>query len=250
MSADSAPWHAPSCLIYCDHLRRLFPDGHVMAVDDITLRIDRGEYVAIMGPSGSGKSTLLNLIAGLDRPTSGEVYFEGQSLASAALRARLRIDKIGFVFQSFNLLATLTASENVQVPMFEGPLPGRARRRKALELLDLVGLGHRQNHLPSQLSGGEKQRVAVARALANDPMVLLADEPTGNLDTASGEEVLALFDRLHAERHVTPILVTHSPEIGQRTRRLIRLRDGRIEEDRRTDEAEERSTAIVPQSQP
>jgi putative ABC transport system ATP-binding protein len=237
MSVDKAPWQAPSCLIYCDHLRRLYPDGHVVAVQDITLRIDRGEYVAIMGPSGSGKSTLLNLIAGLDRPTAGEVYFEGQSLASSAFRSRLRIDKIGFVFQSFNLLATLTACENVQVPMFEGPLAGRARRRKAIELLGLVGLGHRQNHLPSQLSGGEKQRVAVARALANDPVVLLADEPTGNLDTASGEEVLALFDRLHAERNVTPILVTHSDEIGRRTQRLIRLRDGRVEEDRRNDAA-------------
>jgi putative ABC transport system ATP-binding protein len=230
----AAPWQSPSCLIYCDGVCRQYPDGAVRALDGVTLGIDRGEYVAIMGPSGSGKSTLLNLIAGLDRPTAGEVYFEGTPLAAAAFRNRLRVDRIGFVFQSFNLLATLTASENVQVPMFEGPLSASARRRKAVELLGLVGLGHRLNHLPSQLSGGEKQRVAVARALANDPIVLLADEPTGNLDTASGEEVLALFDRLHAQRGLTPILVTHSPEVGGRARRLIRLRDGRVVEDRRT----------------
>ena len=234
MSDNEGPWKQPSCLIYCDRLQRQYPDGKVMAVNDVTLRIDRGEYVAIMGPSGSGKSTLLNLIAGLDRPTAGEVYFEGSPLSSSRLRSRLRIDRMGFVFQSFNLLPTLTASENVQIPMFEGPLPGRARRRKAVELLGLVGLDQRLNHLPSQLSGGEKQRVAIARALANDPVVLLADEPTGNLDSGSGEEVLALFDRLHAERKVTPILVTHSTEIGRRAWRLIRLRDGRVVEDSRT----------------
>jgi len=234
MSDNEGPWKQPSCLIYCDRLQRQYPDGKVMAVNDVTLRIDRGEYVAIMGPSGSGKSTLLNLIAGLDRPTVGEVYFEGSPLSSSRLRSRLRIDRMGFVFQSFNLLPTLTASENVQIPMFEGPLPGRARRRKAVELLGLVGLDQRLNHLPSQLSGGEKQRVAIARALANDPVVLLADEPTGNLDSGSGEEVLALFDRLHAERKVTPILVTHSTEIGRRAGRLIRLRDGRVVEDSRT----------------
>jgi putative ABC transport system ATP-binding protein len=234
MSDNEGPWKQPTCLIYCDRLQRQYPDGKVIAVNDLTLRIDRGEYVAIMGPSGSGKSTLLNLIAGLDRPTAGEVYFEGNPLSSSRLRSRLRIDRMGFVFQSFNLLPTLTASENVQIPMFEGPLPGRARRRKAVELLGLVGLDQRLNHLPSQLSGGEKQRVAIARALANDPVVLLADEPTGNLDSSSGEEVLALFDRLHAERKVTPILVTHSTEIGRRAGRLIRLRDGRVVEDRRT----------------
>jgi putative ABC transport system ATP-binding protein len=233
MNENRAPWANPSCLIYCDRLQRQYPDGNVIAVNDVTLRIDRGEYLAIMGPSGSGKSTLLNLIAGLDRPTFGEVYFEGSPLSSSRLRSRLRIDRIGFVFQSFNLLPTLTASENVQIPMFEGPLSAHARRLKAVELLSLVGLGQRLNHLPSQLSGGEKQRVAVARALANDPVALLADEPTGNLDSASGDEVLALFDRLHAERGVTPILVTHSSDIAQRAWRLIRLRDGRVAEDYR-----------------
>ncbi len=251
MSENKAPWQDPSCLIYCDRLQRQYPDGKVIAVNDVTLRIDRGEYLAIMGPSGSGKSTLLNLIAGLDRPTAGEVYFEGSPLSSARLRSRLRIDRIGFVFQSFNLLPTLTASENVQIPMFEGTLSARARRQKAVELLGLVGLGQRLNHLPSQLSGGEKQRVAVARALANDPVAILADEPTGNLDTASGEEVMALFDRLHAERRVTPILVTHSSEIAQRAHRLIRLRDGRVAEDCRTGAGGKEDTARVsPQTKP
>jgi len=233
MVSEPQAWMHPSCLIYCDHVSRVYPNGKVLALDGVTVRIDRGDHVAIMGPSGSGKSTLLNLIAGLDRPTSGEVYFAGLPLSTSAVRNRLRIGKVGFVFQSFNLLPTLTACENVEIPMFEGPLPVRARRKKALELLDLVGLGQRRDHLPSQLSGGEKQRVAVARALANDPVALLADEPTGNLDSASGADLLTLFDRLHDERAVTPIIVTHSPEVAGRARRLIRFRDGRVVEDRR-----------------
>lgn len=231
MVSEQLPWTDPSSLIYCDRVQRLYPNGKVLAVNDITLGIDRGEYVAIMGPSGSGKSTLLNLIAGMDRPTAGEVYFEGTPLSNRRLRNRLRIDRVGFVFQSFNLLPTLTACENVEIPMFEGPLGMPARRQKALELLALVGLDSRRNHLPAQLSGGEKQRVAVARALANDPVVLLADEPTGNLDTVSGEELLALFDLLHEEKGVTPIVVTHSPEVAGRAHRLIRFRDGRVVED-------------------
>jgi len=233
MGNDKQPWTDPSCLIYCDHVQRLFPEGKVLALDDVTLRIDRGEYVAIMGPSGSGKSTLLNLIAGLTRPTAGEVYFTGVSLGTASFRNHLRIDKVGFLFQSFNLLPTLTACENVQIPMFEGPLSARERRQKALALLNLVGLGQRQNHYPGQLSGGEKQRVAAARALANDPIAFLADEPTGNLDSASGEELLELFDRLHEAKKVTLIVVTHSPEVARRARRLVCFRDGRIVEDRK-----------------
>lgn len=221
-----------SCLIFCDKVQRVYPDGRVTALQEVSLKIHDGEHIAIMGPSGSGKSTLLNLLAGLDLPTAGEIYFEGVPMSNRGLRNRLRSQKIGFVFQSFNLLPTLTASENVQIPMFEGSLPAAARRKRASELLELVGLGHRLNHLPTKLSGGERQRVAIARALANEPRILLADEPTGNLDTASGEEILKLFDRLHAERKMTLILVTHSPEIGERARRLIRIRDGKIIEDR------------------
>lgn len=230
----TTPVPAPSnssCLVWCDGVERLYPDGRVQALADVNLRINRGEYVCIMGPSGSGKSTLLNVIAGLDRPTAGEIYFEGKALADRAYRNQLRSHRIGFVFQSFNLLPTLTACENVQIPMFETGLSAGARRRKALELLELVGLSPRLDHLPTQLSGGEKQRVAVARALANDPILLFADEPTGNLDTTSGEELLKLFDRLHRERGMTLIVVTHSPEIGARAERVIRIRDGRVVED-------------------
>ena len=153
---------SPPCLIFCDRVSRLYPDGKVAALTDVNLRIENGEYVSIMGPSGSGKSTLLNVIAGLDRPTSGEIYFDGKPLSNVAYRNRLRREQLGFVFQSFNLLPTLTACENVQVPMFEGPLGATARRRKAIDLLGLVGLGQRLNHLPTQLSGGERQRVGVA----------------------------------------------------------------------------------------
>ncbi|MBM4067481.1 MAG: ABC transporter ATP-binding protein [Planctomycetes bacterium] len=221
-----------SCLIFCDKVQRVYPDGRVTALQEVSLKVHDGEHIAIMGPSGSGKSTLLNLLAGLDLPTAGEIYFEGVPMSNRGLRNQLRSQKIGFVFQSFNLLPTLTASENVQIPMFEGNLPAGARRKRAAELLELVGLGHRLNHLPTKLSGGERQRVAIARALSNEPRILLADEPTGNLDTASGEEILKLFEQLHAEKKMTLILVTHSPEIGERAKRLIRIRDGKIIEDR------------------
>lgn len=219
-------------LIFCDRVQRIYPDGRVTALQEVSLKIGNGEHIAIMGPSGSGKSTLLNLIAGLDLPTSGEIYFEGVPMSNRGLRNELRSQKMGFVFQSFNLLPTLTASENVQIPMFEGKRSAGERKKKAGELLELVGLGHRLNHLPTKLSGGERQRVAIARALANDPLILLADEPTGNLDTVSGEDILKLFDRLHTERKMTLVVVTHSPEIGERARRLIRIRDGKIIEDR------------------
>jgi ABC-type lipoprotein export system ATPase subunit len=221
-----------NCLIRCVRLERLYTDGRVAALREVDLSIGRGEYIAVMGPSGSGKSTLLNLIGGLDRPTAGDVFFDGLSLSAPGHMDRLRIDKIGFVFQAFHLLPTLSACENVQIPMFEGPLGAAARRRRAAALLGEVGMSHRLDHLPTQLSGGERQRVAIARALANDPMVLLADEPTGNLDTATGEEILKLFARMHQERRLTILLVTHSQEIAEQAQRLIRLRDGRVIEDR------------------
>ena len=224
--ADAQP------LIRCESLQRLYPDGNVAALRDVNLRIARGEYIAIMGPSGSGKSTLLNLIGGLDKPSAGEIYFDNVPLSKPGAIDDLRISKIGFVFQAFHLLPTLNACENVQIPMFEGPLSAAARRRRALTLLEDVGMSHRLGHLPNQLSGGERQRVAIARSLANDPTVLLADEPTGNLDTVTGEEILNLFGRMHQERNLTILLVTHSPEIAARARRLIRLRDGCIIEDR------------------
>jgi len=223
--------HIPAA-VRTERLSKTYPDGHVNALVDVTLEIPAGQYVAIMGPSGSGKSTMLNLLGALDRPTQGEIYFEGQPLSALKDLNRFRAHKIGFVFQSFYLLPTLTAVENVQIPMFETNLPARVRQGKALELLDLVGLTHRADHLPAYLSVGERQRVAIARALANEPMLMLADEPTGNLDSHKTSEILDLFDQLHQERGVTLIVVTHSDEVAERAERVIRLRDGRVAEDR------------------
>jgi putative ABC transport system ATP-binding protein len=203
----------------------------VNALRDVNLEIRRGEYVAIMGPSGSGKSTLLSMLGALDRPTSGEVYFEGQPLSRLGNLDRFRSEKIGFVFQSFYLLPTLTALENVQIPMFEGKLRPKERVAKAQELLEAVGMSHRANHLPSRLSVGERQRVAIARSLANDPILLFGDEPTGNLDTKTADHILELFAGLHDERGVTLVVVTHSDEVAERAERVIHIRDGQVAED-------------------
>jgi len=198
-------------------------------VDRLSLRVDPGEFVAILGPSGSGKSTLLGLAAGLDRPSAGEVLLDGRpihDLSEDAL-ARLRRGRIGFVFQSFQLLGNLTALENVLLPL---ELAGRDHAaRRAHEMLAAVGLAERGHHYPSQLSGGEQQRVALARAFAVEPSLLLADEPTGNLDGATGAMVLELLARLRADHGATLVLVTHDPEVAARADRRIHLRDGRIE---------------------
>jgi putative ABC transport system ATP-binding protein len=215
-------------LLRAERLCKTYPDGQVNALVEVELSIRRGEYVAIMGASGCGKSTLLNLLGALDQPTSGEVYFEGQPLSTIPSLDRFRARKIGFVFQSFFLLPTLTALENVQVPMFEGPLSIRQRVAKARELLGLVGMSERASHRPGQLSVGQRQRVAVARALANDPVLLLADEPTGNLDSRTAAAVLDLFAHLHRDKGMTLVLVTHGQEVAERAERIIRMRDGRI----------------------
>jgi putative ABC transport system ATP-binding protein len=215
-------------LLHTENLSKVYPDGQVNALVDVSLGIRRGEYVALMGASGSGKSTLLNLLGALDRPTSGEVYFEARPLSKIDDLDGFRSKKIGFIFQSFFLLPTLTALENVQIPMFEGPLGVRQRVAKATELLELVGMKDRLNHRPRQLSVGQRQRVAVARALANDPVLLLADEPTGNLDSQSAAAVLDLFDHLHVEKEMTIVLVTHGQEVAERAERVVRMRDGRI----------------------
>ena len=215
-------------LIVADHVSRRYDDGNVLALDDVSLTIDLGEYVAIMGPSGSGKSTLLNMLGGLDQPTAGRVLFDGKEILTPQALDALRSRKIGYVFQSFYLLPTLTAVENVQLPMFETPRTARQRLARATELLEIVGMSHRSRHLPSRLSVGERQRVAIARSLANEPQVLLADEPTGNLDTQTGEEILRLFSSLHQDHAMTLVIITHSREVAERAQRMVELRDGRI----------------------
>ena len=204
----------------------------VHALRGVDMEIRAGEWVAIMGPSGCGKSTLLNVLAGIDPPTSGEVELLDRPLAAMGEgeRARLRLLSVGFVFQRFHLLAVLTARENVELPMAEAGVPRAERARRAAELLDYVGLGHRAGHRPPQLSGGEQQRVAIARAIANRPAVLFADEPTGELDQQTGEEILRLFARLNADG-ATLVTVTHDARVAEHAGRTIRMADGRIVND-------------------
>ncbi len=201
----------------------------VAALDDVSMQIGSGEYVSVMGPSGSGKSTLLNIMGLLDRPTSGKVFLDGKNVIEFDDNelAQIRGGKIGFVFQFFNLYPTLSALENVQLPMVLTEKYPDSRERRAAELLKKVGLEKRLNSLPSQLSGGERQRVAVARALANDPLLILADEPTGNLDSKTGKEVLKLFNTLHKEGR-TVVIVTHDKNIADETERIIRISDGKV----------------------
>ncbi|MDB5384440.1 MAG: lolD 3 [Planctomycetaceae bacterium] len=217
-------------LIHVDHVSRHYDDGAVKALDDVSLTVRRGDYLAIMGPSGSGKSTLLNLLGALDRPDTGEIFFNGHGLSRCHDLDHFRAMTLGFVFQSFYLLPTLTALENVQIPMFEGPRGVRQRVEHARGLLELVGMSHRSQSLPMKLSVGERQRVAIARALANDPQLLLADEPTGNLDSKSGALVLDLFDCLHRERGVTIVLITHGAEVAARAGRTVWICDGHLSE--------------------
>ena len=210
-------------------LTRIFGNGEeVRALDGVSLKIHEGEIVAIMGPSGSGKSTLLHLIGALDRPTSGRILINGQDLASVKRLDRFRNETIGFVFQLHNLIPTLTALENVEVPLYEQKVKARERRERASALLELVGMGDRLKHLPGQLSGGQRQRVAVARALINDPKLVLGDEPTGELDSERTDEIIGMIHRLNRELETTFIIVTHDPAIGRQTDRIIELDSGRV----------------------
>jgi putative ABC transport system ATP-binding protein len=204
--------------------------GEVRALDGIDLEIGAGEFVAIEGPSGSGKSTLLQLFGALDRPTSGSMVFDGHQLAQLSEKelTRLRSRDVGFIFQNFNLIPTLTAAENVESAMVPLEKDRTKRRERAAELLALVGLANRADHLPSRLSGGEQQRVAIARALANRPRVILADEPTGNLDSTTADEVVTTLGRLSADQAVTVIVVTHAEDVARRASRRISLRDGQV----------------------
>jgi putative ABC transport system ATP-binding protein len=204
--------------------------NEVHAVRDVDLEIARGEFLVIVGPSGSGKSTLLQLLGALDRPTNGQIAFEGRELAQLGDQelTGLRLKSIGFIFQQFNLIPTLTAAQNVEAALAPGGLDGDGRRDRVHELLESVGLGGRAHHLPSQLSGGEQQRVAIARALANNPHVLLADEPTGNLDTATGEGIMALLKELSTSSGHTVVLIKHDVEFAAEAPRVIRMQDGRL----------------------
>jgi putative ABC transport system ATP-binding protein len=223
-------------MIQLDQVTKRF-DGRnrVTALDTISVAVGRGEMVAVVGPSGSGKSTLLNLVGGLDRATSGEVHIDGDALSSMSDDAltRVRREKIGFIFQFFNLLPTLTCLENVGLPLHLRGWPRNKVAARARELLDLVQLSNRVTHLPDELSGGQRQRVAIARALALNPPILLADEPTGNLDTRSGQDILALIRDLHTRLDATVLLVTHDRCVAESCQRTITLRDGRIVEDTR-----------------
>jgi putative ABC transport system ATP-binding protein len=204
----------------------------VRALDGVSLRVKRGEIVAIMGASGSGKTTLLNCLAGLDSIDRGKILIAGQDLSRMSENARTdyRAAHMGFVFQSFNLLPVLTAVENVELPLLILRRPPEEARRRAQELLAAVGLAHRVNHHPAELSGGQRQRVAIARALINDPAILWADEPTGNLDSEAAQEIMELFQTMNRTRGQTIVLVTHAPEIGAQAGRVIRMRDGRVVE--------------------
>jgi putative ABC transport system ATP-binding protein len=219
-------------ILRCESLTRTYPSGgrEITVLRDITFELETGRILAITGPSGSGKSTLLGLLAGLDRPTRGRVLLDGRDLGALGEdeRARVRAETVGFVFQSFHLIPTLTARENVQVPL---ELRGEDGRARADELLQRVGLGDRGHHYPAQLSGGEQQRVALARAFANRPKLLFADEPTGNLDAANGQNVVELLAELNRELGTTVVLVTHEPDLAARAHRVLRLRDGAVVEE-------------------
>ncbi|MEZ9472426.1 ABC transporter ATP-binding protein [Vibrio lentus] len=209
-------------------------DTEIRALDGVDLSIEKGEFLSILGPSGSGKSTLMNMLGCLDKPTEGEYQLDGKNVAALSANdlAGIRNQKIGFVFQSFNLLEYASALDNVALPLVYSGIKAKERRKRAAALLEQVGLGDRLDHKPNQLSGGQKQRVAIARALVNDPQIILADEPTGALDSKSGAEIEALFNQLHAEGR-TLIIVTHDNSLAERTKRIVTIKDGKVLSDRK-----------------
>ncbi|MCK5042419.1 MAG: ABC transporter ATP-binding protein [Candidatus Aenigmarchaeota archaeon] len=218
-------------MIELNDVKKIYRMGEVdvPALNGVSLKIKQGEFIAIMGPSGSGKSTLMNMVGCLDVPTQGKIFLDGKDISkmSESGLAQIRGKKIGFVFQKFNLLSTLTALENVTMPMMFQNVDENVRRKKGVELLDLVGLEKRSSHKPSELSGGQQQRVAIARSLANDPEVILADEPTGNLDTKTGRDIMVMLKKLHNDGK-TIIMVTHDPDVGKHAKRIVLIKDGMV----------------------
>ncbi len=223
-------------MIKLENVYKIYKLGkaEVVALKNVNLEIESGDYISIMGPSGSGKSTLMNIIGCLDMPTKGKVYIDGRDTTKLSDKelAKIRLKKIGFVFQQFNLIQTLTALENVALPLWFAGVERRKRIKRAKELLKMVGLEGRENHKPRELSGGEQQRVAIARALANDPEVILADEPTGNLDTKTGRRIIEILEKLNKEEGKTLIIVTHDLEIGKRAKKQLKIRDGVLIKDK------------------
>jgi putative ABC transport system ATP-binding protein len=217
-----------SWLFEAEGLRKEFDEGRVRALRGVDFQIAQGEFVAVTGPSGCGKTTLLQMLGALDRPSAGTLRHRGNSIPDLRDPAAFRAREVGFIFQAFHLLPTFTALENVQIPMFEAGLPVSARRQRARALLESVGLAHRFDHFPAKLSGGERQRVAIARSLANEPSALLADEPTGNLDSETAQHILQLVATLHREHGATIVLVTHDSAIARQASRIIEMKDGRV----------------------
>ena len=215
-------------IISAERVSKIYDKGAVTALRDVTLTIRRGEYIAIMGPSGSGKSTLIHLLCGLDCPTEGRVLFEGQPPASIKEWTRLRAERIGFIFQSFNLLPTFTALENIEISMFGVEKKAKERHQRAIGLLSLVGLADKGRHRPNELSCGERQRIAIARSLANSPDVILADEPTGNLDSKTSEQILELLGNIRKSNDITLVIISHDPKISKHASRIINIADGAI----------------------
>ena len=220
-------------LVELHHCHRVYDNGRIIALNDVSFSVARGDFIAITGPSGSGKSTLLDLLCGLEEPSAGEVVFDGATVRDRADWARIRAERIGFVFQSFCLIPSLTAAENIELAMLWQGISARARRERVAELLERLGLGARGRQHPMQLSGGERQRVAIARALANSPELIVADEPTGSLDSRSSADIIGLLEGLQRDGAITVVIVTHDRAIAERCDRRVELVDGRIVSDQR-----------------
>ncbi len=232
--SSSAKTDAPRPLFEAIELTKEYDDGRVPALRGVNFKIEEGDFVSIIGQSGCGKSTLLNMLGTLDHLTAGRLLFRGESINDLPDPAAYRAREIGFIFQSFHLLPTFTVEENVQISMFGMPWSRAERKARAVKLLDAVGLSHRCDHLPLKLSGGERQRAAIARSLANEPAVLLADEPTGNLDSQNALQIMGLLDQLHEDRKTTMVMVTHDMEVASHAKRVIQMKDGLIISDNQT----------------